>query len=221
MPDLSLHLRFVPRDTVYQARGVAVEMPIPTDVFGLLFVLVACAIVLAWSGRDSWRDEQGWHPWILIEDLGGYFLFMGMFVVSTMQIAIRYGLSDIITMPWTEEFARLVMVWLALWGAASVQRRDQHIAMTIVYDFVPEHLKRWMRLLGDVIMLAAMVPLVWYGWDTARSLDIMWTIALGVPLSTFAYPIPVGGALIIVHTLRLMILRWRNQPIPNNEAIVV
>ncbi len=197
------------------------EMPIPTEIFWLLVVLGVCSVALAWSGRGNWQREGHWHIWTLIEDLGGYFLFMGMFVASTLQIAIRYGLSDVITLPWTEEFARLVMVWLALWGAASVQRRDQHIAMTIGFDFVPQAAKRWVRLLGDVIILAVMVPLVWYGWDTARSLDIMYTIALGVPLSAFAYPIPVGGVLMIVHTLRLMVLRLRNEPIEQHDAIVV
>lgn len=196
-------------------------MPIPVEVLWLLAVLGVCALALAWSGRSSWRDDDGWHPWILIEDLGGYFLFMGMFVASTMQITIRYGLSDHMTLPWTEEFSRLVMVWLALWGAASVQRRDQHIAMTIGFEFLPQGAKRWARLAGDVVMLAAMAPLVWYGWKTAQSLDIMYTIALGVPLSAFAYPIPVGGALIMLHTLRLMALRLRNQPIPNHDAITV
>ena len=113
------------------------------------------------------------------------------------------------------------MVWLAFWGAASVQRRDQHIAMTIGFEFLPQAAKRWVRLAGDVVMLAVMVPLVWYGWDTARTLDIMYTIAMGVPLSAFAYPIPVGGALIMLHTLRLMVLRFRHQPIPRHDAITV
>ena len=197
------------------------QMPIPTEIYWLLVILGVSAVVLVWSGRGHWLNETGMHIWILIEDLAGYFLFMGMFATSTLQIAIRYGLSDIITLPWTEEFARLLMVWMALVGAASVQRRDEHISMTIGFEFVPLAARRWVRVAGDVVLLAAMAPLVWYGWETSRSLDIMYTIALGVPLSAFAYPIPVGGALIMVHTVRLMVLRVRNLPIPGTEAKAV
>jgi hypothetical protein len=41
----------------------------------------------------------------------------------------------------------------------------------------------------------------------------MYTIALGVPLSVFAYPVPVGGALVRLHTLRLSVLRVQDRPV--------
>jgi TRAP-type C4-dicarboxylate transport system permease small subunit len=33
------------------------------------------------------------------------------------------------------------------------------------------------------------------------------SISLGLPLSVFAYPVPIGGALMMVHTLALLIGR--------------
>ena len=74
------------------------QMPIPTEIFWLLLLLGAAAAAMVWSGRDNWRSEGTVQLWILIEDFAGYFLFMGMFVTSTLQITIRYGLSDMITL---------------------------------------------------------------------------------------------------------------------------
>ena len=189
------------------------QMPVPNDVIWLVIFITACAFVLTAVLRTPWLVDGRVRVWVALEDLVGYLLFMGMFAASTVQIVIRYGLSDIITAPWTEEFSRLAMVWLALWGAAAVQRTDDHIHMTVVFDLLPSRTHRWLRVAGDVIILVAVAPLVWYGWETARSLDIMYTIALGLPLSVFAYPIPVGGLLILLHTIRLIVLRIQNKPI--------
>jgi TRAP-type C4-dicarboxylate transport system permease small subunit len=194
------------------------QMPVPDELIWLLVLITACAVVLVFSQRTTWCVDGRTRPWLLVEDLVGYLLFMGMFVASTVQIVIRYGLSDVITAPWTEEFSRLVLVWLALWGAAAVQRTDDHIHMTVVFDLLPVKARRWVRVAGDVIILAALAPVVWYGWHTAQSLDIMYTIALGVPLSVFAYPVPVGGALMMLHTLRLIVLRVQDRSVVSDPG---
>jgi TRAP-type C4-dicarboxylate transport system permease small subunit len=194
------------------------QMPVPDELIWLLVLISACAVVLVFSQRATWCVDGRVRPWLLVEDLVGYLLFMGMFVASTVQIVIRYGLSDVITAPWTEEFSRLVLVWLALWGAAAVQRTDDHIHMTVVFDLLPAKAHRWVRVAGDVIILAALAPVVWYGWHTAQSLDIMYTIALGVPLSVFAYPVPVGGALMMLHTLRLIVLRVQDRSVVSDPG---
>jgi TRAP-type C4-dicarboxylate transport system permease small subunit len=101
--------------------------------------------------------------------------------------------------PWTEEFGRLAMIWAAFWGAAALQRVDDHIRMSAVYDLLPAPLQKAVRVFGDVLVLLVLAPIVWLGWETARNLDIMSSISLGLPLSIFAYPVPIGGALMMVH----------------------
>ena len=48
------------------------------------------------------------------------------------------------------------------------------------------------------------------------ALDVMYTIALGLPLSVFAYPIPVAGTRIVLHTISLMVRRVRGVPIQSS-----
>jgi len=62
---------------------------------------------------------------------------------------------------------------------------------------------------------------VWYGWKTSILLDIMYTIQLGVPFSLFAYPIPVAGTLMIVHSAMLIYRRLRNEPIQSSLDLEV
>ncbi len=184
-------------------------MPMPEELIGLMVACALGALAVVWTLRRELRGE----PWRVIEDAVGLFLLLAMLVASVGQVVVRYALADTVTLPWTEEFARLAMVWVALWGAAAVQRSDDHIAMTVVTDWLPEGAQRAVRLFGDVVVLVVLVPVTWLGWETARALDIMSSISLGMPLSVFAYPVPVAGALIMLHTLVLIGRRLRGLPV--------
>ena len=198
------------------------NMPIPRDLIVLLVLILLAALAITLVLRRDWWPKGGrLDYWKLFEDTISQFLLLGMLVSLTLQIGIRYALSDYVTAPWTEEFARLVMVWLAFLGAASIQRSDDHISMTIVFDMLGDRAKRWIRVIGDVVTILVLVPVVWYGWDTSISLDIMYTIQLGVPFSLFAYPIPVAGTLMIVHSVMLIYRRLRNEPIQSSLDLEV
>ena len=198
------------------------NMPIPRDLIVLLVLILLAALAITLVLRRDWWPKGGrLDYWKLFEDTISHFLLLGMLVSLTLQIGIRYALSDYVTAPWTEEFARLVMVWLAFLGAASIQRSDDHISMTIVFDMLGDRAKRWIRVIGDVVTILVLVPVVWYGWKTSISLDIMYTIQLGVPFSLFAYPIPVAGTLMIVHSVMLIYRRLRNEPIQSSLDLEV
>ena len=85
--------------------------------------------------------------------------------------------------------------------------------MSVIFDQLPPRAQLAVRLFGDLVTLGVLLPVVWYGWKSAVSLDIMYTIALGLPLSVFAYPIPVAGGLIVLHTVSLIVRRVRGVPI--------
>lgn len=191
-------------------------MPIPGEVKALVFVLVFAALAGSWLLRAEWlgrRGEGGLDLWKMVEDTVSQFLLLAMLASAALQVVVRYLLSDTLTMPWTEEFGRLVMVWGALWGAAALQRSDDHISMSVLFDQLPPRAQLAVRLFGDLVTLGVLLPVVWYGWKSAVALEIMYTIALGLPLSVFAWPIPVAGALLALHTLSLMVRRVRGAPI--------
>ena len=171
-------------------------------------VLVALAFGCTWAIRSDWRRANGsiaW--WELSEAFVGLFLMLCMLVTSALQVLVRYLFSDEIDIPWTEEFGRLAMIWAAFWGAAMLQRADDHIRMSAVYDLLPTALQKAVRMFGDILVLLVLAPIVWLGWETARNLDIMSSISLGLPLSIFAYPVPIGGGLMMIHTVALLIGR--------------
>lgn len=193
--------------------------PIPPELIIMVGVLIVLTLLCTWAIRTDWRLADGridW--WELIEASVGIFLMLAMLVSSALQVFVRYLFSDNVDIPWTEEFGRLAMIWAAFWGAAALQRVDDHIRMSAVYDLLPSGMRKVVRLLGDVIVLMVLVPIVWLGWENARGLDVMSSISLGVPLSIFAYPVPIGGALMMVHTGALLIGRLLGREPKPSEA---
>jgi len=188
----------------------------------MVALLALVAGWLTWLVCDDFRGHGGrFNLWSCVEAYVSIFLMLCMLIASGTQVLVRYLLSDTFDLPWTEEFGRLAMIWAAFWGAAALQRSDDHISMTIVYDLLPDVAKQSVRIFGDLVTLAVLVPIVWLGWESARSLDIMHAISLGVPLSIFAYPVPLAGVLMMLHTLALIVRRLSGRlPAQRSEPAV-
>jgi TRAP-type C4-dicarboxylate transport system permease small subunit len=189
-----------------------ITSPPPTLLF-LLALAAASALALVWIIRSDWSVRGGLAPWRLVEGVLGLFFMLAMLFTTTIQVLARYALADLVTVPWTEELARLLLVWVAFWGAAILQRSDDHISMAVVFDWLPRPLQLAVRLLGDLIALAVLGLVAWYGWRTALRQMVMSTVSLGLPISAFIIPVALAATLMIVHTIRLMVLRVRGRPV--------
>ena len=184
--------------------------------------MAVLSFLLIFVIRGDFRRTDGTMDWWgVAEGALSQFFILTMLVSAGLQVFVRHYFADTVDLPWTEEFGRLALVWAAFWGAAGLQRIDDHIRMTVIYDLSSPGVQKTLRVFGDLITLAVLAPLIWLGWETARSLDIMHTISLGMPLSTFVYPVPVALALMFIHTVVILISRFRGPeiapPMPGDE----
>jgi TRAP-type transport system small permease protein len=189
---------------------------VPIELKLLAVVLVAAALALTWLVRVDWRSEGRLDWWRPIEDGVSLLLMLAMLAASLLQVLVRYALSDFVSMPWTEELSRLAMVWAAFWGAAMLQRSDDHISMAFLHDLMPPAAQRLVRFFGDLVTIAVMAPIAWFGWRNAMGLEIISTVALGLPLAVFAYAVPVSAGLMVLHSLVLAWRRLRGEAVPSH-----
>lgn len=189
-------------------------MPIPLELKWLAGVTLALAAWLTYLIRSDHAQYSGAPKlWRLTEDFISQFLMLMMLITATIQILGRYVLPSDMSLPWTEEGGRLFMVWGTLWGAAALQRTDEHICMTAVFANLPKAGQRALLMFSDLAIIALLVPITLWGWQNARALDIMTSISLGLPLSVFAYSIPVTSALMIAYSIALFIHRVTGRPV--------
>lgn len=188
-------------------------MPTPVELKVVALVSVLFAIWLTWSVRADHAGLAGFaRLWRILEDLISQSLMLMMVITACVQVVARHVLSSEVSLPWTEEAGRLMMVWLALWGAAVLQRTDEHICMSALFDALGPAGQRALLVIGDVVTIGVLAPIAIWGWENARALDIMTSISLGLPLSVFAYSVPVTCALMIFYSARLLVGRWRGAP---------
>lgn len=93
--------------------------------------------------------------------LGGG-LFLTLFIVFIIQITARFGFNK--PLPWTDEAAVILYVWVILWGAAAVVPEREHVVFDLLWNSVNTRSRQVMRIVGNVLiggLSAAAIPASW------------------------------------------------------------
>ena len=95
-------------------------------------------------------------------DAVGAGLFAALFCVFMVQIIARFGFNR--PLPWTDEAAVMLYVWVILWAAAFIVPEREHVMFDLVWNAVGPGPRKVMRVLGHAMIggLAAWaLPACW------------------------------------------------------------
>jgi len=76
--------------------------------------------------------------------------FIFMLLCAILQVLFRYVLH--ISVPWTEEAGRFLLIFVTFWGGAAALREREHISISTLFEKIPEKL----RLLVQLVFIVAM-----------------------------------------------------------------
>jgi TRAP-type C4-dicarboxylate transport system permease small subunit len=151
--------------------------------------------------------------WRLIRDHGEEALAMVllgvMLVDMAAQVISRYVFDD--PLIFTEELARYLYVWLVFLGASAATRNSAHVGIAVLTDLFDRRLRAAVAIAMDLLVLAFLAAIVWWG---ALAVERVWdqdSVTLGVSLGTLYLAVPIGGALMILRLLG-RIAAERGQP---------
>lgn len=139
---------------------------------------------------------------VLNKVLGGInvFLFAFMVVIGTYQISVRYLLNKPSTV--SEELMTYSFSWMALFAAAYVFGKREHMRMGFLVDKLQTNTKRILDIIIEVIIFAFAVVVMLYGGVQITSLTMTQkTASLGIPMGYIYMIIPICGILIIVYSI--------------------
>jgi TRAP-type transport system small permease protein len=114
---------------------------------------------------------------------------------------------------WTTELCEFMMVWATFLGGASLARRGGHMTITEFLDKLSEARRRQADGAIQVVALAVLVLLVWYGIGIVQA---NWGNVLTVldwPMALQYLGLPVGSAAMLVFVAfdLIQILRGRSR----------
>lgn len=126
-------------------------------------------------------------------------LMMGvMAAVVLCQVAARLTTGSI---PWSEELARYLMIYMTYVGASVGVKRKSHIAITFLTDRLPRRPGLLVELAGDLLCLVLCALLVFYGWRVVALTLPQKSPALRIPMGAAYFSVVLGALLMAVHFL--------------------
>lgn len=107
-------------------------------------------------------------------------LFLAMFVVFIVQITARFGFNK--PLPWTDEAAVILYIWVILWAAAVVVPEREHVVFDLVWNSVGYRARQVMRVVGNLLIGGLALAGLPASWDYVRFMAREGSPVLGVPL---------------------------------------
>jgi TRAP-type C4-dicarboxylate transport system permease small subunit len=149
-----------------------------------------------------------------------FVLVLVLLALVLLQVFTRYVMD--MGLPWTEEVARMVLVWTVMLGAAIAMDRKQHYVITVLSD----HFRGWLRLgmlvATNVMGIVFLVALVRYGADYMAANMKTTYVSTQFSRGWVYLSLPVGSAMMIVSLVVQSFEAWfeRNElpPLAAAEA---
>jgi TRAP-type C4-dicarboxylate transport system permease small subunit len=112
-------------------------------------------------------------------DAVGVGLFAALFLTFIVQITARFVFDR--PLPWTDELAVILYVWVILWAAAFMVPARDHVVFDLVYNAMGPRTRRGMLLAGSVMAGSLAAYALPGSWDYVRFMAREGTPVLGVP----------------------------------------
>jgi len=141
------------------------------------------------------------------------FLMMVMVVLTLLQVVSRYALE--IPFPWTEEMARLDLIYLTFFGSIVAFQRREHLKVEVLVHALPAGLRKWLAVIIDLASILVLGVVVWQGVPLLQRFWPILSAALLWPTSLFYFPAVFGCFVMLLYTAAdvLAVLRGaKDQP---------
>jgi TRAP-type transport system small permease protein len=99
---------------------------------------------------------------------------------------------------WTTELGELLMVWVTFLGGAAATRRGAHMVVGEVVERLPALPRRALEVLIQLVVLASLGLLFWYGIGITEAGGFSTLTVLGWPMSTQYAALPVASLITMV-----------------------
>jgi len=123
-----------------------------------------------------------------------------LFVIVVLAVIGRYVFGKSLT--WTEEVPRYLLVWISFLGAAACVARREHVGFDVLFNALPDAVRRWLGAAIGLLILAFGWNMFRYGITFVKDFgpDLMETI----PFKNYWYYVamPIAGALLLLFAVK-------------------
>ena len=125
-------------------------------------------------------------------------LFLTMFIVFIVQIAARFGFNK--PLPWTDEAAVILYVWVILWACAVVVPEREHVVFDLVWNSVGRRARQVMQIMGHTLIGGLALVGLPASWDYVHFMARESSPVLSVPFMWIYLPFVLLLAALVVRS---------------------
>ena len=129
-----------------------------------------------------------------------------MTAVIVLQVFFRYVLKG--SLPWSEELARYLMIWVTFVGASIGVKRGAHIGVEVLVMSLPKNVQTIVKYVGGVITIIFCVVVFYASLSILQRQIISNQIspAMRIPMWWAYSAIPAGTLLMTIRFIQILFL---------------
>ena len=121
-----------------------------------------------------------------------------MTILVTWQVVSRYVLNNPSTV--TEELVLFSFVWMGLLGGAYLFGKNEHMAMTFLFDKLSEKNQIKVRIFFELVIMAfAVFILVFGAWNMSKLSMGQLSSSLQIPMGYIYLALPLSGITTMIY----------------------
>jgi TRAP-type C4-dicarboxylate transport system permease small subunit len=140
--------------------------------------------------------------------LGGA-LFVALFAAFVLQVASRFVLDR--PLPWTDELAVVLYVWIILWACATMVPTREHVVFDLVWQAVSPRTRRFMAIAGHLLLGSMSLWALPACWDYVSFMSREATPVLDIPFSLVFLPFVVLLVSLVIRSFVGLHQAWRGE----------
>lgn len=122
-----------------------------------------------------------------------------MMLALMLQVFFRFVLND--PLLWSEEFARIMLIWLGLAGIGYGLKTDAHVKMEVFFNRMPPLAKKVVSVMIYLIFIACAFFLFPYALDFCRDQAGIKSSSMPLTYDLVFASLCVGLVLLVLHSI--------------------
>jgi len=158
-------------------------------------------------------------PMRILEKAMEYLVASIMFFLVTIvfvQVLFRYVVQT--SLPWTEEMARYLFVWLVFIAASVCVKKEAHLGIDVVVVHFSPRVQRHLYTLSLMASLVFSIVVVYKGYDLLTRSGSQISPMLHIPMSLVYVIIPISYMVICLVLLWQIFRSVKREILPSGEG---
>ena len=126
-----------------------------------------------------------------------------MVIVVFLQVIFRFIIRS--SLPWSEEMARYLMVWIVFLGASIGVSKKAHIGVEALVVLLPERMQKWAAVLVNALCCVFFAFMIQYGSLILRVVTNQLSPAMEISMAIPYSALLTGGVLMFAHSFYQMV----------------